>query len=425
MSKHEDLRRELNEIIDYSLTPAEFESRWETMVVTHGVGDNTHLMDLYDLRIKFVPAYFMDRFFPFLQTTARSEGFNAVLKKYVNPHDSLLRFFKQYLKIQERIEIVEDSNEFQGEDKTLRSWSDFPMEEQIKTTYTLPIYRRFQTEMRKFTSYNIMQLSEATFELSPIRQSVFGYGKRKYIVTTDLAQQEYSCECGKFSRDGLICCHIIKVMTAVGAVEIIPDRYILSRWSNPPDDIPIPDTQPQQIPEKKLSRMEKRLMRYGNLCSDFTKLAVPASASDKTDEVARKHMKAMEKELADMRKAAADALKRKKGKNAAPPATNEDHESEEEDIAGSSRTAAAPTAPTVQDQCGSNKKARDPPCSTTKGRPEEKRKKSGLHLKSTKQTTCTTCGSKEHSSKDCPVKLAMREKNPLLHMIFGGAGGEV
>ena len=90
VSKHEDLRRELNEIIDYSLTPTEFESRWEIMLAKYGVGDNTHLMDLYDLRNRFVPAYFMDRFFPFLQTTARSEGFNAVLKKYVNPHDSLV-----------------------------------------------------------------------------------------------------------------------------------------------------------------------------------------------------------------------------------------------------------------------------------------------------------------------------------------------
>lgn len=32
----------------------------------------------------------------------------------------------------------------------------------------------------------------------------------------------------------------------------------------------------------------------------------------------------------------------------------------------------------------SNKKARDPPLTVTKGRPEEKRKKSGLHLKPAK-----------------------------------------
>ena len=70
------------------------------MIERHEVADNTHMIDLYDLRTFFVPAYFMDSFFPFLQTTARSEGFNVVLKDYVNPHDNLFRFFKQYMKLQ-------------------------------------------------------------------------------------------------------------------------------------------------------------------------------------------------------------------------------------------------------------------------------------------------------------------------------------
>jgi hypothetical protein len=72
--------------------------------------------------------YFKNRFFPFLQTTARSEGFNAVLKWYVNLHDSLLCFFKQYMKLQEYIDMHEDAHEFAREDKIVRLWSEFPME---------------------------------------------------------------------------------------------------------------------------------------------------------------------------------------------------------------------------------------------------------------------------------------------------------
>jgi hypothetical protein len=33
-----------------------------------------------------------------LQTTARSEGFNAVPKQYVNPQNSILNFVQQYKK---------------------------------------------------------------------------------------------------------------------------------------------------------------------------------------------------------------------------------------------------------------------------------------------------------------------------------------
>jgi hypothetical protein len=90
--------------------------------VKHDIVDNDNFFSIWELRECFVPAYFQDRFIPFLQTTARIEGFNAVLKRYVNPHDSLLRFFQQYMKLQEDIEIHEDAHEFAGEDKIVRLW---------------------------------------------------------------------------------------------------------------------------------------------------------------------------------------------------------------------------------------------------------------------------------------------------------------
>ena len=82
IAKHEQLRLEFNDVIDHSLTVEEFERRWAEMVLKHDVANNAHFLDLKEY---FVPAYFKDMFFPFLQTTARSEGFNAVLKRCVNP----------------------------------------------------------------------------------------------------------------------------------------------------------------------------------------------------------------------------------------------------------------------------------------------------------------------------------------------------
>ena len=202
ISKHEQLRLEFNEIIDHSLTVEEFEQAWAEMVQKHGVADNKHFLDLYDLREYFVPAYFMHRFFPFLQTTARSEGFNVVLKKYVCPQDSLMCFFKQYMKLQEKIDMAEDSNEFVGQDRIVRLWSDYPMEKQILETYTLPIYDKFQIELRKITSYNIRDHGGGVYEVYPVQTSVFGYGRRSYFVDVDLPNEIYNCQCCKINRDG-------------------------------------------------------------------------------------------------------------------------------------------------------------------------------------------------------------------------------
>jgi hypothetical protein len=174
LSKHEELRQELNAIIDYSMSVDEFETRWADMLRKHSVADNTHLDDLYRLRATFVPAYFKDRFFPFLQTTARSEGLNVVLKTYSNPHNSLHHFFEQYLKLQEKINVAEDSVEFMDEDKTFRVWGDYPLEEQALNVYTRPIYLRLRAELRKVTSYNVQLIGGQSYDVLPIKTYVYG-----------------------------------------------------------------------------------------------------------------------------------------------------------------------------------------------------------------------------------------------------------
>ncbi|XP_051213437.1 protein FAR1-RELATED SEQUENCE 5-like [Lolium perenne] len=230
LSKHEELRQELNAIIDYSMSIDEFETRWADMLRKHSVVDNTHLADLYYLRATFVPAYFKDRFFPFLQTSARSEGFSAVLKTYSNSHYSLHHFFEQYLKLQEKINVAEDSVEFLDEDKTFRVWGDYPLEEQALKVYTRPIYLRLRAELRKVTSYNVQLIGGQSYDVLPIKTYVYGYGSRSYQVEANVETETYSCECCKFSRDGLLCCHIFRVMVQLGCINKIPEKYILDRW---------------------------------------------------------------------------------------------------------------------------------------------------------------------------------------------------
>jgi hypothetical protein len=54
-----------------------------------------------------------------------------------------------------------------------------------------------------------------------------------------------------------------------------------------------------------------KLLRYGNICNAFSKLVVGLSSSDKTNENVERHMRAMEKEMADLKRS--EGLKRKKG----------------------------------------------------------------------------------------------------------------
>jgi hypothetical protein len=232
------------------------------------------------------------------------------------------------------------------------------------------------------------------------------------MVETDIDNDIYNYQCCKFNKDGILCCHVLKVMTYLGTVRRIPEHYLLARWSKSPPDIVVPtaETVQQPVSGTKLSRKDMRMLRYGNLCSDFAKLAVDFASSEKTKEIIEAHMKAMVKDLAAMKKASADASKRrKKGKNVADSDPTGDMATEETADNEAEERAA---------RIAENKLARDPPVTSTKGRPTERRKKSGLQLQKPQkcQTKCAVCNEPGHVANDCPVRLANPDKYPLLSL---------
>ena len=128
--------------VDHSLTPEEFERSWKAMIEKYQVQDNETLQNLWDKRKFWVPAYFMQCFYPFLQTTQRSEGFNAVIKRYVNPSNSILRFVQQYSAIQQKIlgaKLQELANTALKDPKL---YSCNPLEQQMMRVYTRQIFYR-------------------------------------------------------------------------------------------------------------------------------------------------------------------------------------------------------------------------------------------------------------------------------------------
>jgi hypothetical protein len=118
------------------------------------------------------------------------------------------------------------------------------------------------------------------------------------------------------ARDGILCCHVLELITCIGAVQKIPEHYILPHWCHPPPDIVVPDIPHQdRLVGQKLNRKDMLLLCYGNLCNSFAKLAVGLASSKKTNEIGERHLIATEKEMNDLKKVQADALKKKKNEN--------------------------------------------------------------------------------------------------------------
>jgi len=66
--------------------------------------------------------------------------------------------------------------------------------------------------------------------VEPNNSFVYGYAKRNYLVTAIEDEETYCYECSKFERDGIICYHIMRVMVRM-VVKLIPESYILKRWT--------------------------------------------------------------------------------------------------------------------------------------------------------------------------------------------------
>ena len=106
------------------------------MIEKYNMQEIETLGNLWEKRTFWAPAYFMQCFFPFLQTTQQSEGFNAVLKRYVSPRNSLLMFVKQYNAIQEKILGKELQEEANTALKVQKMTTYKPMERQMRKIYT-------------------------------------------------------------------------------------------------------------------------------------------------------------------------------------------------------------------------------------------------------------------------------------------------
>jgi hypothetical protein len=211
IAKIKVLREEMNDCINCILTPEDFEMKWNLMVYKHRLRDHEKITALYNKRSYWVPAYFMHNFYPFLQTTQRSEGFNAVLKKYVTPTNSVIEFVRQYADIQSKMIKAQNKEESDSALLTARNWSWNPLETQMAQLYTKNIHTRFQAELQSSMCYNIKEIAQYTYQVYCITKFVPNYYNRSYEVYADPENGEYRCACCKFERDGILCCHILKV----------------------------------------------------------------------------------------------------------------------------------------------------------------------------------------------------------------------
>jgi hypothetical protein len=147
--------------------------------------------------------------------------------------DTIETFLKQYEIFQENVQEIENANRFQSTQQRPTFWGQQPIERHAAKIYTRGIYKKFATELVNSTAFGVHEIVKDRFyEL----KRLFYYENPEYrrdlfTVCVDRDRNLFECECGKFEKDGILCCHILRLLTQFDIVQI-PPEYIVPRWTN-------------------------------------------------------------------------------------------------------------------------------------------------------------------------------------------------
>ncbi|XP_020262730.1 protein FAR-RED IMPAIRED RESPONSE 1-like [Asparagus officinalis] len=199
------------------------------------VSKNNSLVDFMiqfgrELRSRWIPAYVNHIFSADMSSSQQAESGHAFFKKFVSKNNSLVDFMVQFgrgLVRQRHEELMADHKDV-IENPKLRINHDFL--EQMVDIYTNEIYYKFEAEVCDSFNYKLQ------FVRATDNQSVYQI-QRKKLATSKVREIVYdkdldlvSCSCKKFESGRIPCTHIISYLMKIDA-EILPDKYILKRWT--------------------------------------------------------------------------------------------------------------------------------------------------------------------------------------------------
>lgn len=106
------------------------------------------------------------------------------------------------------------------------------IERDAAKVYTRNMYLKFQMEIHNSAAYSIEEIEKG------VKYSVhrlmdhdnLEFYRKTFTIEVDQTINSFNCICKKYNRDGLLCCHVLRLFTHLGIYKI-PENYIKVRWT--------------------------------------------------------------------------------------------------------------------------------------------------------------------------------------------------
>ncbi|XP_074342751.1 protein FAR1-RELATED SEQUENCE 5-like [Apium graveolens] len=270
--------RRINAYIYKSLSPTEFEGRWEDLKEKYDLENHNWLNDMYVIRRQWVFAFTKQYFAAGMTTTSRSESMNSFFDEYVKASTSLKEFIENSQKASESQYLRKVQADFDTEYKERRLLSNSSMEIHASRIYTKEMFKRFQKELQKSQSFVVKNMKGCGDYLSKMylveKSTLPEIYRRNFFLTVSI-DGSYSCTCKKIEHSEMICRHMIRYFNKKQKTMIPPD-LVTMRYTINGNKVagPLPCT-----PQMLGNVVESQTARYSGLCKAFQGLSVVGSYS--------------------------------------------------------------------------------------------------------------------------------------------------
>ncbi|XP_044364495.1 protein FAR1-RELATED SEQUENCE 5 [Triticum aestivum] len=394
-------RIEFDMLINEMMTVDEFEKEWDVLMYTYGLDRNSFMKQVYEVRVKWAKPYLKDNFCAKMCSTQRSECTNNVLKSYVARSAPLNSFVIQFNKMYaDRCAEEDYEHAHTNKDKAVIKFN-IPIERHASNVYTRTMFRIFSEELYQSGPYEVIgQQLDGKMIVEHVNAEIRKrWCKVTYEVDVDRESDTYTCECGMFQHSGILCRHILKVMLHV-KLQVIPDKYIMKRWTRDARDM-LPEH--LKCYQNDASVQVSKTFRHNIVYVKALELVKLANTSVPTFQYAIQKFHEMQEELNKM--IATEALSDPQNQNKSCGGSTQN--------GGSSEKPDATNGIAHPDQAGGHsdqdfsEDVLPPERKRSKGRPKTKRIRttSEIATKNSKRKCCI-CGSDGHITISCPCTAA-------------------
>jgi hypothetical protein len=234
-SQYNAIKSAIQNCVYNSQTCGEFDASWQSLLECYNLEENAWLRDLYSERTFWVPAYLNGVFWAGMTTTQHSESLNAFFDDYVHSSTSLKEFLDQHDNALRKKVEVENVADFDSFHTMISCVSRFPFEKQFQKIYTHAKFKEVQNEISEVMYCGCSRLESeggiSTYQVIERVEINDSYMKKVcFTVYYNDPSCEVNCNCYLFESRGILCRHVISVLTTCEDVELLPGKYFLNRW---------------------------------------------------------------------------------------------------------------------------------------------------------------------------------------------------